>query len=222
MGWIDAGAVLFDLDGVLANSKAAVERAWRIWANEMGLNAADILAYSHGVRTLDTLERFAPGIPHESAVERLLALEQEGIDLVTPIPGAREFVQALERVPWAVATSGVVAIAEPRLRRVRIPIPSVFVTAERVRRGKPDPEAYLIAAAELGVDPQRCVVLEDAPAGVDAGKRAGARVVALLTTSSAAALDSADAIVQDFRDIGIEHIGGALRLHFASQANRSA
>jgi sugar-phosphatase len=222
MDWIDAGAVLFDLDGVLANSQAAVERAWRIWASEMGLDAAEILAYSHGVRTLDTLERFAPGIPHEAAVARLLALEQEGIDLVTPIPGAREFVQALASVPWAVVTSGVVAIAVPRLRKVRIPIPPVFVTAERVRRGKPDPEAYLLAAAELDVDPQRCVVFEDAPAGVEAGKRAGAKVVALLTTSSAAALDSADVIIQDFRDVRIERTRGAVRLHFTNQTHQSA
>lgn len=176
----------------------------------MGLDAAEILAYSHGVRTLDTLERFAPGIPHEAAVERLLALEQDGIDLVTPIPGAREFVQALASVPWAVVTSGVVAIAVPRLRKVRIPIPPVFVTAERVRRGKPDPEAYLLAAAELDVDLQRCVVFEDAPAGVEAGKR------------SAAALDSADVIIQDFRDVRIERTGGAVRLHFTKQAHQSA
>lgn len=210
---IDADAILFDLDGVLANSNAAVERAWRTWAGEKGLDPEEIVTWSHGRRTTETLHRFAPGTPQLPEVARLLTLEREARHLVVDVPGAREFVASLNGTPWAVATSGEREIAEPRLRKVGIPVPSVLVTAEKVRRGKPDPEVYLRAAAALGVDPIRCVVFEDAPPGVEAGRGAGARVVALLTTFPAAALAAADALVDDFRSIRVERTADGVRLH---------
>jgi mannitol-1-/sugar-/sorbitol-6-phosphatase len=216
---IEADAILFDLDGVLANSNAAVEHAWRTWAGEKGLEPEEILAWSHGRRTTETLERFIPGIPQAPEVARLVSLEREARHLVVDVPGAREFVASLNGVPWAVATSGETEIAEPRLRKVGLPVPRVLVTGEKVRRGKPDPEVYLKAADALGVDPSRCVVFEDAPPGVEAGRGAGARVVALLTTFPAAALAAADALIDDFRCVRAERTALGVRLHIVDRNN---
>lgn len=214
--------MLFDLDGVLANSNATVEGAWRTWALEKGLNVDEILAWSHGRRTADVLERFLPGAPHAPEVARLLAIEHQGIGLVTDVAGAREFIASLDGLPWAIATSGEFEIATSRLRKVGIPIPPVLVTAEKVRHGKPDPEVYLTAAAGLGVDPSRCIVFEDAPAGIEAARLAGARVIALLTTFAASEVRNANAIVRDFRDVRVEHVERGARLQFRSESRAHA
>lgn len=215
---IKAKAVLFDLDGVLANSNATVEAAWRTWAIEKNLDADEIVRYSHGRRTTETLERFLPGQPHAPEIARLIAMEHAGIDRVTEVPGARQFVESLDGVPWGVATSGEAAIAEARLNKVGIPIPCVLITAEQVRRGKPDPEAYLTAARALGVDPARCVIFEDAPSGIAAGHAAGARVIALLTTFPPHDVHDADAVVQDFNDVRAERT--SLGVHLSVRDRR--
>ncbi|WP_042800653.1 HAD-IA family hydrolase [Streptomyces sp. C] len=86
-------------------------------------------------------------------------------------------------------------LAEARLREAGVDFPEL-VTAGDVTRGKPDPEPFLLAARRLGVDPARCVVFEDAPAGLAAGRAAGMRTVALTTTHPAAELD-ADVVVRN-------------------------
>lgn len=210
---IEAEAILFDLDGVLANSNATVEAAWRTWAVEKNLDADEIVKYSHGRRTTETLERFLPGQPHAPEIARLIATERAGIDRVIDVPGARQFVESLDGVPWAVATSGETAIAVSRLKKVGIAVPRVLITAEQVRRGKPEPEVYLTAARELGVDPARCVIFEDAPSGITAGHAAGARVIALLTTFPPHDVHNADAVVQDFGDVRAERASHGVRLY---------
>lgn len=210
---IEAEAVLFDLDGVLANSNATVEDAWRTWAVEKNIDADEIVRFSHGRRTTETLERFLPGQPHAPEIARLTAMEHAGIDRVIEVPGARQFVKSLSGVPWGVATSGETAIAVARLNKVGIPVPLVLITAEQVRRGKPDPEVYLTAAQSLGVEPDRTVIFEDAPSGIASGHAAGARVIGLLTTFPPHALHDADALVQDFTDVRAERTLYGVRLY---------
>jgi mannitol-1-/sugar-/sorbitol-6-phosphatase len=183
-------AILSDFDGVLVDSEASVMRGWRRWAEAHGVPAELIDGSLHGRPGADVIAELAPALePAEAsrAVERLQALDSSD---VVALPGAAELLVD-PPAPVAVVTSGTLSLVRARLVPAGLPEPNVLVTVERVGRGKPDPEGYLLAAAELGVDPADCVVLEDAPAGIEAGLAAGARVVGIATTHEPAALERA-------------------------------
>jgi sugar-phosphatase len=190
-------AVLFDLDGVLVDSTRAVERAWRRWARDQHVSVDDVLAVSHGRPARDIVRMFAPHLDVREVAEQVLLLAREEARDVTglvAIPGARECVAAACRGPWAVVTSGGRALAVARLAAACLPVPEVLVTADDVTAGKPDPEPYERASRALEVRAGDCVVVEDSPAGVLAGKRAGMTVFAVTTTHPAAALHDADQV----------------------------
>ena len=111
-----------------------------------------------------------------------LPVEEAGAESIGPLAGAERLLAVLPAASWAVATSGVRPIATSRLRRAGLPVPPVLVCAEDVARGKPSPDAYLLAARGLGVVPSDCLVVEDAPAGIQAARSAGMTVVGLTTT----------------------------------------
>src|SRR5947207_1525706 len=141
-------------------------------------------------------------------------MEDGGTDLAM-IPGALECVGVARRGPWGVVTSGGRELAGQRLAAVGFPAPEILVTGDDVERGKPDPEPYLRAASVLGVPAAQCVVVEDAPAGVLAGKRAGMTVLAVTTTHPADALDQADRVFS-----GMDEVAGYLRGQARSEAPR--
>ena len=173
-------AVLFDMDGTLVDSDAAVERAWRTWAAEYGVDPAAVLAVAHGAPAERTVGLARPDLTGPAAAEaaaRQLELQYDDLSDVVPTPGAHELLAAL-RLPWAVVTSADARLAKARLGAAGITAP-LLVTVEDVRAGKPDPEGYLRAAELLGVAPERCLVVEDAEVGVAAGRAAGAQVAAL-------------------------------------------
>ncbi len=192
-------AILFDLDGVLVDSTVIVERHWRLWAERHGLAPESILAHSHGRRTIDTLHIVAAHLSLDLEQEAALLekYESEDIEGLVPVPGAIELIQSLPDHSWAVVTSGSYRLASSRLQAVGLPIPDVFVTAEEVRQGKPHPEGYLTAARRLGQDPQDCLVIEDAPAGIRAAHAAGCRAIGVATTFSIAEIAEAEVIVPD-------------------------
>ena len=195
----EAHAVLSDLDGVLVDSGAEVERTWRRFAARHGLDAEYVLAESHGRRSIDLIRLVAP---HLDAEEEAAITERDqitGAGGLEALPGARELVEAVPPDRFAIVTSGSRQLAVARLRAARLPVPDVLVTAEDVDEGKPNPTGYLRAAALLGVDPAHSVVLEDAPAGVEAGLDAGMTVIAVLTTTDEAALRRAHCRVPDLR-----------------------
>jgi sugar-phosphatase len=203
-------AVVFDCDGVLVDSFAAVEQAWGDLARELGLPVEEVLATVHGVRAEDTLRRFVAPEDLDAARSRLEAMELEAARSAQPIAGARELVAALEGLDgarWGVATSGSRVLAEARLRACGFPAPAVLVAAEDVERGKPHPDPYLTAAAGLGAPPDQVVVLEDSPTGAEAARAAGATVIAV-ATSFAAGTFPARVTVPDLRSITVD--GGAL------------
>lgn len=176
-------AVLLDMDGTLVDSDAAVERAWRTWADEYRVDMGREPVVAHGMPALGNVRRLRPDLSGDeaaAAAQRQLELQYDDVADVTAAPGAPGLLAELDRMglPWAVVTS-----ADPPLARVRLAAagirPALLVTSDDVRHGKPDPEGYLLAARKLGTDPRRCLVVEDAEAGVTAGRAAGALVAAL-------------------------------------------
>jgi sugar-phosphatase len=196
-----ASVMLFDLDGVLADSTPSVVRSWSAWARRVGLDPEQLLPLVHGRRAIDTIRSVRPDLDAEAELETLVAAETTDNDDVREIPGARALVSALPPDAWAIVTSGLLPVATARLLAAGIPLPRVMITAESITRGKPDPEGYLKGAAALGAEPGECVVVEDAPAGAAASRSAGMRLLALTTTHGAADLAPADLTVPDLTHV---------------------
>jgi sugar-phosphatase len=193
--------LLCDLDGVLVDSTAAIDRVYRGWASEHGIDAALVVATAQGRPSREVVAVCAPGLDaavQSALIEAAHVGDQEG---VVAIAGALELLAETPADRLAVVTSCSDALAAARLRAAGLPVPRTLVTADMVQRGKPDPEGYLRAAAELGARPDRCVVLEDAPAGVAAGLAGGMRVIGVLTSHAREELAGADAYVDDLRGV---------------------
>ncbi|MBJ6647100.1 phosphatase [Streptomyces sp. BSE7F] len=209
---IHARALLFDNDGTLVSSLDSVNRCWTRWAVEYGLTAEDFARIElHGRPAAEIAADLLPAHVVPQAVARIEDLEVEDVadGGVGLLPGTMEFLAGLPAERWAVVTSATRRLAEARLGAVGI-LPKTLVAADDITRGKPDPEPYLLAARTLGVDPADCVVFEDAPAGLQAGRAAGMTTVALATTHRAEEL-TADLVVKDLSalsalvtDAGIE------------------
>jgi sugar-phosphatase len=178
----ESSAIIFDLDGVLVDSTALVEQQWRRWASARGLRAEPFLRVCHGRRAQETIRIAAPHLDAEAEARAFVPSEE---DEPGPLEGAERLLRTLPAGAWGVATSGRRATATARLRRAGLPVPAVLICAEDVARGKPNPDAYLLAATALGIAPSDCVVIEDAPAGVEAARAAGMKVIGLTTTHRA-------------------------------------
>jgi sugar-phosphatase len=195
---ITADALLFDNDGTLLSSVESVYRCWTRWAREYGITAEQFAAIElHGRPAAEIVADLLPAEKIAEAVARIEELEVEDVPNggVHLLPGTRELLDSLPAGRWAVVTSAGRRLAEARLAAVGID-PPLLITADDITRGKPDPEPFLLAAAKLGADPARCVVLEDAPAGLAAGRAGGMTTVALTTTHEAHEL-TADVVVKD-------------------------
>ncbi|MCM3300322.1 HAD family hydrolase [Streptomyces pseudogriseolus] len=195
---IHARALLFDNDGTLVSSLESVNRCWTRWAVEYGLTAEDFARVElHGRPAAEIAADLLPAHVVPQAVARIEDLEVEDVagGGVRLLPGTEEFLAGLPAERWAVVTSATRRLAEARLAAVGI-LPKTLIAADDITRGKPDPEPYLLAARTLGVDPADCVVFEDAPAGLQAGRAAGMTTVALATTHRAEEL-TADLVVKD-------------------------
>jgi sugar-phosphatase len=200
---INVAAIIFDLDGVLANSIAVVEEAWGIWCAEKGLDYDAVMQVAHGRRKTEILAIVLPGRDAQPEIDRLTELEGARIVAVKKIAGAAELVAKLPAGRWAIATSGERPAALARLRQVGIVPPAVVITAEDVSFGKPNPEVYLKAAAGIGMSPERCLVFEDAPAGIAAARAAGMTAVAVLTTYRASDFPEEIPKIADFMDVSL-------------------
>ncbi len=184
MAEITCSAVLFDLDGVLIDSTPAVTRVWTGWAVQHGFNPEEVVQRAHGRPSLTTIREYLPHADLELENQEVERREMADLDGVVGLPRARELLASLPPARWTIVTSCTRRLAEVRLRVAALPTPEHLVSADDIAQGKPDPEPYLKAAALLGFPAKDCIVVEDAPAGILAGRAAGAKVIAVRTTST--------------------------------------
>ncbi|WJV52538.1 sugar phosphatase [Prodigiosinella aquatilis] len=200
---------LFDLDGTLVDSLPAVERAWSNWARDHDIEPQEVLDFIHGKQAITSLRHFLAGKSEAEIQYEFVALEKvEAADTngVTAMPGAMALLERLDalNIPWAIVTSGTIPIAHARHRAAGLPQPAVFITAEQVAKGKPNPDAYLLGAEKLGFLPADCVVVEDAPAGVLSGLSAGCQVVAVNTPADTPKLEQVSLILHSLSSLRVE------------------
>jgi sugar-phosphatase len=200
-------AILFDLDGVLVDSTRAVDREWRAWAARKGVDGDAIMAIAHGVRTVEVIRRVAPHLDAELEASLIESEEAEDKEGVVVMPGAVELVSSIPDGRWGVVTSGSRLLASTRLEYCGIPLPRVLITSDDVTHGKPHPEPYLKGAEGLGFPPTDCLVIEDAPAGIQSGLSGGMKVVGITSTYAAAKLVHADAVIGKLREIHVSSNG---------------
>jgi beta-phosphoglucomutase family hydrolase len=201
-------AVLWDVDGTLLDS---AEYHWLAWRETMAVEGFDLsrerFAASFGWRNDAILREWLGADLVEAEIDRIGNLKEaryrelmrEGG--VTPLPGVRHWLEQLHAAGWRQA----VASSAPRLNVEAIVAAleierffGAITSAEDVQRGKPDPQVFLAAAEKLGVDPARCVVVEDAPAGVEGGRRAGMATIGVLSSHSSL---SADVVVRTLDEL---------------------
>ena len=212
MPHLECDAILFDLDGVLIDSTACIVRHWQQWAEKHGLDMATIRPVFHGRPTLETMQLVAPHLPVEEEARRFAAAEALDSDGVAVIDGADPLLASLPPDAWAIVTSGTRPVATARIRYAGLSLPSVLVTADDVSQGKPSPEPYLVAAAQLDLTPDRCLVVEDSPAGLAAAAAAGMPAIAVAFTHPPDELFGAAAIAKHLSNIHISENGGYHRL----------
>jgi sugar-phosphatase len=193
MNEICCAALLFDLDGVLINSTPAVARVWRQWAIEHGFNPEEVVARAHGRPSLTTVREYLPDADHQAENKEVERREIEDLGGVVPLPGALDLLASLPEDRWTIVTSCTRPLAEVRIKAAGLPLPGKIITSNDIQHGKPNPEPFLKGASVLGFPAEECIVVEDVPAGVRAGKSAGARVIAFTTTVQPSALKEAGA-----------------------------
>lgn len=210
---------LFDLDGTLVDSLPVVERAWVNWASRHGIAADEVLNFIHGKQAITSLRHFMAGASEEAIQQEFFALEKiEAEDTygITALPGAQQLLATLTEldIPWAIVTSGSMPVASARRKAAGLPEPEEFVTAERVQNGKPEPDAYLLGAQLLELEPEECVVVEDAAAGILSGLAAGCHLIAVNAPADAPRLEDVDMLLTSLEELIIhKNPDGTIDVH---------
>jgi sugar-phosphatase len=200
---VEAAGILFDMDGVLVSSIGSVNRCWKLWAAHYGLPNADSVQIEHGTRAVDMIAKLIPGMDVAEGLRLIEDMEIEDVSDLKVLPGARALLESLPPERWAIVTSATYRLLLGRLKAADLPVPERIISGDMVERGKPDPEPYRRGAELIQSPPAECIVVEDAPSGVDAGVAAGCRVLGVLGTHSDAELRAAGAswIVRSLEDV---------------------
>ncbi len=213
-------AVLFDLDGTLVDSTASVQRNWAKIAALLGRDGEDLLGDLHGMPGRQLLRIRAPELPEERVQElNKILIDGETNDTfdVVPTAGAVELLQRIPPDRWGIVTSGPLRLATARIGAAGLPMPLVLVTADDISTGKPDPEPFRLGAERLRRPADRCLAIEDAPAGITSARAAGCVVIGILTTYPELEADS----IQDLTALEIDVTGAGLVVH-ASLVTRAS
>jgi sugar-phosphatase len=200
---VKAAGILFDMDGVLVSSIGSVNRCWKRWAEHYGLPNAASVQIEHGTRAVDMIAKLMPGLDVVEGLRLIEDMEIEDVSDLKVLPGARALLESLPPERWAIVTSATYRLLLGRLKAAELPVPERIISGDMVERGKPDPEPYRRGAELIQSSPAECIVVEDAPSGVDAGVAAGCRVLGVLGTHREAELRAAGAswIVRSLEDV---------------------
>jgi sugar-phosphatase len=219
MTQIHCAALLFDMDGVLINSTPAVARVWRGWAIEHSFDPVEVVTRAHGRPSLTTIREYLPHADHAAENREVERREIADLEGVVPLPGALQLLAGLPSDRWTIVTSCTRPLAEVRIQAAGLPLPKKLITSNDITLGKPHPEPYLKGASVLGFSPTECIVLEDVPAGVRAGKAAGAKVIAFTTTVSESTLRDAGAdwVLNSCAEIRVLDVANGLKLQLAKR-----
>lgn len=205
---LKAKGFLFDLDGTLADSLAVVERCWCKFGERIGKSPEEIISFIHGKPALTSLRHFLPEASDEEIMNYfrwLEKMESEDVEGVVALPGAVALLTRLNEIgaPWAIVTSGTVPIAHGRQQAAGLPEPKHWVTFEKVSKGKPDPEPFMLGAKALSLPEKSCIAFEDAQAGIHSALSAGCQVVAVHAPESFPRRDEIDVIVSSLEQISV-------------------
>jgi mannitol-1-/sugar-/sorbitol-6-phosphatase len=203
--WAPA-AILADLDGTLIDSVASSERAWGAFARRRGRDEEETHRFAMGRPTRETIALLVPEGERDAEQGQIDRDEVDDAGSVTAYPGAAELLAG--PIPLAVVTSGSTALATARLRGAGLEPPAVLITADKIERGKPDPEPFLLGARGLGVDPARCLALEDAPAGIESALSAGIPVIAFRTSHPESELERATVVLDSLAEAAARLLPG--------------
>ena len=215
---VETKGLLFDMDGVLVSSIGSVVRSWRQWAEIYDIPNAEIYEVPHGMRAIDIVKSLRPDIDPLEGLRVIEDLELADTSDLTVLPGAKVLLESLPVERWALVTSATRRLVIGRLKAAGLPVPERLISADDVERGKPDPEPYRRGAELLGLRPEECVVLEDAPSGVGAGIAAGCRVLGVLGTHSLDELHAASWVVSSLEGVVGTAKADGLEMRFAPVA----
>ena len=212
---VEAKGILFDMDGVLVSSIGSVVRCWRRWAEMYDVPNAEIYEVPHGMRAIEIIKTLRPDIDPVEGMRVIEDMEIEDMADLSVLPGVKALLEGLPQERWAIVTSATRRLLLGRLNAAGLPVPERIISGDMVVRGKPDPEPYRRGAELLGFRPEECVVVEDAPSGVGAGKAAGCRVLGVLGTHAVDELEEADWIVDSLEGLAVATNASGLELRFA-------
>jgi sugar-phosphatase len=210
---------LFDMDGVLVSSIGSVVRSWRRWAKLYDVPDAESFEVPHGMRARDIIKTLRPDVDLQQATRAIEDMEVEDVADLRVLPGVKRLLESLPQERWTIVTSSTRRLLLARLGAAGLPVPERIISGDDVERGKPDPEPYQRGAELLGFRPAECVVVEDAPSGVGAGKAAGCRVLGVLGTHSAEELSEADWVVPSLEELTVTISREGLELRFLPVEN---
>ena len=213
---VEVQGILFDMDGVLVSSIGGVERCWRRWAAHYGVPHADLYEVPHGVRAIDIMRALVPGIDTGEGLRLIEDMELEDVADLKVLPGASELLRSLPEGRWAIVSSATRRLLVGRLQVAGLPVPELIISGDMVEKGKPDAEPYRRGAALIHARPEECLVVEDAPSGVQAGVAAGCTVLGVEGTHSSAELLAAGAqwVVRSLATVHTMRDGEALKVSF--------
>ena len=213
---LEVEGILFDMDGVLVSSIGSVERCWRRWAAHYGVPGAATYEVPHGVRAVDIMKALVPGVDVVEGLRLIEDMELEDVGDLEVLPGAGELLRSLPLGRWAIVSSATRRLLVGRLGAAGLPVPELIIAGDMVERGKPDPEPYRRGAELIHAHPSKCLVVEDAPSGVQAGVAAGCAVLGVEGTHAPEELLAAGArwVVRSLEDVRVEAVGRALTVRF--------
>ncbi len=211
---LEVAGILFDMDGILVSSLGSVERSWARWGAMRGVDGVKAMLTAHGKRAIETIRLLRPDLNDREELAVIEQIEIDDTEGLQVLPGVASLLESLPPGSWTVVTSATERLARIRMEHVGLRPPERFITADMVSYGKPHPEPYLRGAALLGFPPERCLVVEDAPAGVAAGKAAGCTVLATLFSHLAEQLGDADWLVGSLEGMRVSGPAGELSVEF--------